>query len=45
MLTHYELINLIAEEQKHTFISTGMHTLEEIRETLIFLKSINALLS
>ena len=38
MLTHYELINLIAEEQKHTFISTGMHTLEEIRETVNIFK-------
>ena len=30
MLTHLELIDLFVEEGKHTFISTGMHTLEEI---------------
>ena len=30
MLTAYPLLKLIAEEKKHTFISTGMHTLEEI---------------
>lgn len=30
MLTHLKLIEMIAEEKKHTFISTGMHTLDEI---------------
>ena len=30
MLTHSELIDLIIEEGKHTFISTGMHTMDEI---------------
>ena len=30
MLTNYELINEVAKEKKHTFISTGMHTLKEI---------------
>lgn len=30
MLTAYPLLEMIAEEKKHTFISTGMHTLEEI---------------
>jgi N-acetylneuraminate synthase len=30
MLTHIPLLNVIAEEKKHTFISTGMSTLEEI---------------
>ncbi len=30
MLTNKSLINEIVEEKKHTFISTGMHSLEEI---------------
>lgn len=30
MLTHEELLNLVAEEGKYTFISTGMSTIEEI---------------
>ena len=30
MLTHSELIDLVIEEGKHTFISTGMHTMDEI---------------
>ena len=38
MLTHKELLELIAEEKKHTFISTGMHTLEEIRKVVDLFK-------
>ena len=30
MLTHRELLEVIASEKKHTFISTGMSTLEQI---------------
>lgn len=30
MVTHLKLLNLIAEEKKFTFISTGMSTIEEI---------------
>ncbi len=30
MLTYLPLIDLIVEEKKHTFVSTGMHTLDEI---------------
>lgn len=30
MLTNEELLNLVAEEKKHTFVSTGMSTLQEI---------------
>lgn len=30
MLSNLELLNEIAKEKKHTFISTGMHTIEEI---------------
>ena len=40
MLTHRTLIEMIAEEKKHTFISTGMSTLEEIEEAVkIFRKT------
>ncbi len=31
MLTHEKLVDLIVHEKKHTFISTGMHTIEEIK--------------
>lgn len=34
MLTHKELLKKIIEEKKHTFISTGMHTIEEIGEVV-----------
>ena len=34
MLTHKELLNKIIEEKKHTFISTGMHTIEEIKSVV-----------
>tara|TARA_B100001027_G_C16242525_1_gene320135 strand:- start:63 stop:896 length:834 start_codon:yes stop_codon:yes gene_type:complete len=34
MLTHKPLIDAIVEEKKHTFISTGMHTIEEISEVV-----------
>ena len=30
MLTHHRLLEAVAEEKKHTFISTGMSTMEEI---------------
>jgi len=30
MLVHWDLLNIIAEEKKYTFISTGMSTLEQI---------------
>ncbi len=40
MVTHKELLQLVAEEGKHTFISTGMSTLEEIEEAVsIFRKN------
>lgn len=38
MLTNYELLNIIAEEKKHTFISTGMSTIEQIREVVSIFK-------
>jgi len=34
MLTNHELLKTIAEEKKHTFISTGMSTMDEIREAV-----------
>ena len=40
MLTNHELLNIIAEERKHTFISTGMSTIEQIKESVnIFRKN------
>ena len=41
MLTNYELINEVAKERKHTFISTGMHTLEEIEKVVNIFKKAN----
>tara|TARA_Y100000310_G_scaffold255276_1_gene262620 strand:- start:367 stop:849 length:483 start_codon:yes stop_codon:yes gene_type:complete len=41
MLTHTELLKLIAEEQKHTFISTGMSTLEEIKDAVDIFRNTN----
>jgi len=34
MLTHYDLLKTIAEEKKFTFISTGMSTIEQIRQAV-----------
>ena len=34
MLTHSELLKTIAEEKKHTFISTGMSTIEQIEKAV-----------
>ncbi len=38
MLTHKKLLNIIAEEKKHTFISTGMSTIEEIHTAVEIFK-------
>ena len=38
MLTNKELLSCIAEEKKHTFISTGMSTLDEIEITVNIFK-------
>ena len=38
MLTHNNLINEIAKEKKHTFISTGMHSIEEIKKVVDIFK-------
>ena len=34
MLTHKNLLELVANEKKHTFISTGMSTMKEIHEAV-----------
>ena len=34
MLTNYGLIDEVAKEKKHTFISTGMHTIDEISKVV-----------
>ena len=34
MLTHRKLLEMVAEEGKHTFISTGMSTLQQIRDAV-----------
>ena len=40
MLTNHELLNVVAKERKHTFISTGMSTIEQIKEAVnIFRKN------
>ena len=41
MLTHRELLEEIASEGKHTFISTGMSTLEEISKAIHIFKEKN----
>ncbi len=38
MLTNYPLLEAIAEEKKYTFISTGMHTFEEIEKAVAIFK-------
>lgn len=41
MLTHRQLLRLIAEEKKHTFISTGMSTINEIKEAVNIFREYN----
>jgi len=41
MLTHKKLLRVIAEEKKHTFISTGMSTMDEIREAVTIFREYN----
>lgn len=38
MLTHKKLLEIVASEKKHTFISTGMSTMEEIRNAVQIFK-------
>ena len=41
MLTNTELLNMVAEEKKHTFISTGMSTIEQIDQAIKVFKNNN----
>ena len=41
MLTHEDLLDLVTDEKKYTFISTGMSTLEEIDNTVNIFKKKN----
>ena len=41
MLTHRKLLETIAEEKKHTFISTGMSTLEQIEKAVQIFEDAN----
>ena len=38
MLTHEKLLEIVAKEKKHTFISTGMSTIDEIRDAVQIFK-------
>ena len=38
MLTHKELLKMVAQEKKHTFISTGMSTMEQIEKAVKIFK-------
>ena len=41
MLTHRELLEMVAEEKKYTLISTGMSTMEEIEKAVQIFKDAN----
>ena len=41
MLTYDELLKSVAEEGKHTFISTGMSTMDEIKNAVSIFKTFN----
>ena len=41
MLTHTELLKIIASEKKYTFISTGMSTIEQIEKAVIIFRDSN----
>ena len=41
MLTNYQLCEIVAKEKKHTFISTGMSNLQEIKKTIKIFKKNN----
>jgi N-acetylneuraminate synthase len=41
MLVHEKLLNLVAQERKHTFISTGMSTLKEISNAVKIFQKYN----
>ena len=39
MLTNHKLLEVVAKEKKHTFISTGMSTIEEIKDAVEIFKT------
>ena len=41
MLTNLDLLNAVSKERKHTFISTGMSTIEEIQDAVKIFKDAN----
>jgi len=41
MLTNHELIRIVAQEKKHTFISTGMSTMEQIHSAVNIVKELD----
>ncbi len=41
MLVHHKLLHTIAEEEKYTFISTGMSTIEQIKDAINIFKKHN----
>ncbi len=41
MLTNHDLIHVIAEEKKHTFVATGMSTIEQISDAVKIMKEHN----
>ena len=41
MLTNAKLLNIVAEEKKHTFISTGMSTIDQIEQAVKIFKNNN----
>jgi len=41
MLTNYDLLKVVAEEKKHTFISTGMSTIDQIKKAVDIFKEYN----
>jgi len=41
MITNHKLLEIIAEEEKYTFISTGMSTIDEIKEAIQIFKKHN----
>jgi len=41
MLTHHKLLEIIAKEKKYTFISTGMSSLENIKDAIKIFKKFN----
>ena len=41
MLVHHKILHTIAEEEKYTFISTGMSTIEQIKDAVNIFKKYN----